>query len=1070
EGERVIALTQLGTVAALDLFTGRIHWETLYDQNPLPPRRNHNAPRRTQSWRNAPPVVADGVVVATPVDSDDLIGVDLESGALLWSVRQSKVSDWGRGMRTDVNLLLGADETTVYLGGRRLVALTSSAGLRHEAPHSLAWRFTDPLLADEDFPAWPLLLDDRIVVPTTTERVEIHRRTGRRLLRAAPWGAGGGGNLLVGEGMLFALNARSMTGYFEWDLLLTRAREVCERAPEELGPALNLGALMGERGRLEALAGNTPAARTWLDDAARTLTPFLADDELDRSEPRVLAELHGILRSKARVLADLADTRGALSALRAAREMAPDPRSERDTLLEESLLLRNVDEEARLTVLDELGAACGSLFLHAEVIAGPTPAFATPPEGVSDARDGAWRLEPLMEREAADEFGVWELPVGLWVALERAAYHARTGDVTAELEEWHRVLERWPAEPLPPGSAAEVAGGRIAACLEAAGREPYAPFEERARALLERVAATGDRVRLEEVARRFPQSDAARDANDLLLDWAVEQGDTQAVASIVSGELPRTWCAARANEREALLVLRLAAALESTGNLDYPRALLRALAESRADLVSPVTVHGGLTLGELVEREAPARVDTPPNYTFHRSPPVRATHLGRHTLLGAVPPPHGTGAELPELLLFAHDELAPRGERRSVSLSAVSADAPDAPAWTQHVATRKTPVDDWSRRAGFAPGRVLLALDEGVIALGRDGGGEGGGEWLWGWSAPEGRAEAVTVRSGLGLVVSDLDGGKSLIHALDVASGALLWEREIDETLYWPHPVSSEREAVFLPRVGKRKALVLDLFSGRTSRTVQLPHAARKEAYETSWIEDGRLIVPRFMMLRRPEQNEILALRLATGTVDWRVRFEEVAGGGRELHAIVQYAGRTYLVLRPRHTLREDDLHGLLVELNTSVGGHAPVGSLRLGVEHQLIGVDIGERRRLESPFLFLRSFGPGETEMKVHAVHLPYGHERWMRRLPVSPADLYDRNMPMPAVSQTTVALAYSEKPRNARSPSRTLLFSFDKSTGAPTGSQELDRRLGRGAQLRLAPLGDALLLAGEEQLQVMR
>ena len=107
---------------------------------------------------------------------------------------------------------------------------------------------------------------------------------------------------------------------------------------------------------------------------------------------------------------------------------------------------------------------------------------------------------------------------------------------------------------------------------------------------------------------------------------------------------------------------------------------------------------------------------------------------------------------------------------------------------------------------------------------------------------------------------------------------------------------------------------------------------------------------------------------------------------------------------------------------------------------------------------------------MKVHAVHLPYGHERWVRRLPVSSADLYDRDMPMPAVSQTTVALAYSEKPRNTRQPARTILYSFDKSTGTPSGNQILDLRLGRGDQLELTALGDALLLAGEEQLQVMR
>jgi outer membrane protein assembly factor BamB/tetratricopeptide (TPR) repeat protein len=1070
EGERVIALTQLGTVASLDLFTGRVHWETLYDQNPLPPRRNHNAPRRTQSWRNAPPVVADGVVVATPVDSDDLIGIDIESGSLLWSVRQSKISDWGRGMRTDVNLLLGADETTVYLGGRRLLALACSAGLRHEAPHTLAWRFTDPLLADEQFPAWPLLLDDRIVVPTTTERIEIHRQTGRRLLRAAPWGPGGGGNLLVGEGTLFTLNSRFLTGYFEWDMLLSRASEAHERAPEELTPALNLAALMGERGRIEAFAGNTPAARVWLDDAAHILTPFLTDDT-SQAEARVLAELHGILRSKARVLADLADTRGALSALRAARAMSPDIHSERDTLLEQSILLRSLEDNARMAVLTELEAACGSLFVHGEVVAEQTPAQVLMPDTFAGTNDGSWRIEPLLDRSAEDELLVWTLPVGLWVSLERAAHLASSGDVAGELVELHHMLQHWPEVPLPPGSVTEVAGGRIAARVDAFGLEIYAPFEDRAHALLERATGGRDRERLEEVARLFPHSQAARDANDLLLDWAVEEQDAPTVARIVLSELPRVWSAAHADEREALLALRLGATLESGGNRDTMRELTRALARAQPDLVSPIKAHGGLTLRELVEREPRfAHPTALASRTFHGSPPVRSSYDGRHTLLGAMPPAPDAQEDEPEVLLFARGEPTRRGNARSVSISAVSAANPQVPLWSQHVAMRSIPVNNWEQRVAFAPGIVLLALDEGVIALGRDGDGDGGGEWLWGWTAPEGVAEAVEVHSGLALVVSDLPGSMSLIHALDTATGMVVWEREISETLHWPHAICGEREVVFLPRVGKRTALVLDLFTGRWTREFDLPHALRKEAYATSWIEAGRLILPRFMMLRRPEQNQIVALQLETGTIDWTVRFEEVAGGGRELHAIVQHAERTYLVLRPRHTLREDDAHGLLVELNTSVGGHAAVGNLRLGIEHQLIGVGVRERTRIDSPFLFLRSFGPDELEMKVHAVHLPYGHERWVRRLPVSSADLYDRDMPMPAVSQTTVALAYSEKPRNTRQPARTILYSFDKSTGTPSGNQILDLRLGRGDQLELTALGDALLLAGEEQLQVMR
>src|SRR6185436_2609210 len=88
-GDRVIALTQLGAVAALDLFSGEILWETLYEQIPLPAAEGFSPSNRDEAWRNAPPVVAYATVIAAPTDSRDLLGVDLAQGTLLWTKPQS---------------------------------------------------------------------------------------------------------------------------------------------------------------------------------------------------------------------------------------------------------------------------------------------------------------------------------------------------------------------------------------------------------------------------------------------------------------------------------------------------------------------------------------------------------------------------------------------------------------------------------------------------------------------------------------------------------------------------------------------------------------------------------------------------------------------------------------------------------------------------------------------------------------------------------------------------------------------------------------------------------------------
>ena len=208
---------------------------------------------------------------------------------------------------------------------------------------------------------------------------------------------------------------------------------------------------------------------------------------------------------------------------------------------------------------------------------------------------------------------------------------------------------------------------------------------------------------------------------------AVEEQDAPTVARIVLSELPRVWSAAHADEREALLALRLGATLESGGNRDTMRELTRALARAQPDLVSPIKAHGGLTLRELVEREPRFAPPTAlASRTFHGSPPVRSTYAGRHTLLGAMPPAPDAREDEPEVLLFARGEPTRRGDARSVSISAVSAANPQVPLWSQHVAMRSIPVNNWEQRVAFAPGIVLLALDEGVIALGRDGDGDGG--------------------------------------------------------------------------------------------------------------------------------------------------------------------------------------------------------------------------------------------------------------------------------------------------------------------------------------------------------
>ena len=89
EGARVFALTQLGTVACLDLFSGDVLWQTRYDQIVIPRNTSMNASQMESVWRPSPPVVSGQTLIATPFDSHDMLGLDCASGALVWSLPNS---------------------------------------------------------------------------------------------------------------------------------------------------------------------------------------------------------------------------------------------------------------------------------------------------------------------------------------------------------------------------------------------------------------------------------------------------------------------------------------------------------------------------------------------------------------------------------------------------------------------------------------------------------------------------------------------------------------------------------------------------------------------------------------------------------------------------------------------------------------------------------------------------------------------------------------------------------------------------------------------------------------------
>jgi outer membrane protein assembly factor BamB len=1038
EGDRVICLTQLGTLASLDLFTGALQWETLYEQLPLPRRRSFDADRRPATWRNTPPVVADGLVLATPVDSEELIAADLETGSLLWSMRQSKISRDAEGYVPDVDLLLGADDETVYLGGRRLIALERAGGLRLGVPRR-RWSFGEAKIREENSRAWPVLTADRIIVPTTTARLEIERKQGR-LLADTPWLAGQGGNLLAVDGALFTLNSRHLSGYFEWDVLLERARRDHREAPQARDAVRNLAALLAERGRNDQRAGYSESARSWLAESVQLLTDFRTN-HTGEADAELLAELHLALRSHAEVQSDLADTRGALRSLESARVIAPNRRALRDTLLQEVALLRKRDDAAWLEALSRLEEQCGDFQLRCAVY-------------TTGAEEIPVRLVPLQPREQTLDRDERVVPVGLWASLERADYFAVRFDVAAELEELHHQLRLWPDEDTPWGTVREMAEGLIAERLAVHGRSVYAPFDAAARESYDRALAAADRDELEAVPLLYPFASASEAANDALLALALEDGDPTAVARTVLSELPEEWNPAKATEREAILALHLGVALAREGNQAYLRGLLGRLAASVPRAVSPFPEHEGRTVFDIYT-ELGAEPERPqiPEPTFSSDLRARTRVPGDHEFLGELIPAHGVAAT--RRLLFSRTS-----DGRS-SFLAMDATQPEEPLWEKPQPDRPRH-GSWSKVVAFSPGRAMIAGNRTLRGFDAE-----TGDVLWTWRPVAGEIRNVHAARGLTIVVTSLPASARQIYAVDVVTGQTVWRRILTTGLYHADPVVGEDELVFLPNVARRAGLVLDLYTGAKRLPLRFPHVLQNDAFRAAWIERGLLIVPWFHESNDPDRNQVLAVDLDSGRQAWRVALEDISGGGRELRRVLSWDGRSFLSLLDTRSKGTGRPAGILVELHTNLGATAELSGYRYDDRYWDLGGN-EPRIELDSPYWFQLS--PAADDLFLHAVHLPFGHERWASRLQLSDDGLYNGLVPVPVLSTDTVAAIVVVREEGKGSDWRSMLYLFGRDDGTPRGNQVLGTFDRTGGALGLYGLGDALLVVGDGALKVMR
>ncbi len=1020
-GDRVIALTQLGAIAALDVFTGEIEWETLYDQIPLPRAEGFSAGERQEVWKNAPPVVADGVVVATPFDSNDLIGVDLAEGTLLWSAPYSRL----RGPRVQLSLL-GASPGAVVVGGAgQVVELRSRTGLaaRGGPTDMLA---SDRQLADSfsisnDQPR-PLLAGPQVIVSSSTKRWVLPRSNLRspdaRL--SGNWSSDQPvGNLALGHGALYALSNRALTGLCDWARLEERLDTQWKADPKNIDLSCAYADFLQNRAELERREGRAAKAKGYLERARAVLEP-LVDARSPGDKPQVSDRIHTALLGEARVLTDLADTAGALDRLQRSRAWALDVVAQRDTLLALAAATRDKDRPRYRAILAELDLAAGALDMPRE-------------SDPNAADDVVTREEPV--------------PVGIFAERELARVSREDADLAGELAALHALIERCSDDPrFAPDKLA--AAARIGEILSHGTPSEYAPFEAKAQALLLESKKNSDVDSLSRVAELFPHSKAAGVALDTGLDIAAQNGLPDQYARQFTASLGEPWSFARASEVEIRRAIRLANLFGRFGNAELVRSVLRRLARTRPDLIFDPRADPTRTLADVVatlpkEREKLSLAD---HATFDSSvrflpgdPP-----RGSWNLVGALPLADDAPEDAPRTWIATSDgRVFAWKTSPTVKL-----------AWPVFELDRHLSPALSTNQIVLTTKNVIVALANEIVAIDAENGSES-----WRITSNDEMIER-TIFGSDGVVLYTTSNGSRWIslNAVSATSGTPMWSVPLGTT----SPSGQQAEIVGAGRVvvlptggANRTARVFDLFTGKFTTDIELDSDAGTVDARTAWIEKDRLIVPAFRRGAR-STDWVRAWSLDTGARSWSVPAEP----DRELDSVLRVQGSSFLVLggglqsgRPTS--------GSILELDVELGAVRAVQNVKLAPGDLLIGIARLAVNQLSDPFVFVRSEVPGAKETSIRAIHLPYG-ERWSYRLPVPIESFYTGPMPKPAMSQSTVAVAYTryDRSQSGKQARVTELVFLDRTNGAKRDLRTLDIRLGSSDGLELGAAGDALFL----------
>jgi outer membrane protein assembly factor BamB len=541
----------LGVVYAIELGTGRVRWITAHEVVRMPMTRIHSQMERSVYFANNAPVVADGVVCCTPLDSQFVLGLDAESGRILWRVPADAPVD-----RTENNVrwLAGALDDEFVLVGRGAIAIKARPTDLLAAMGEVRQLVRPELLRNRSGTGRPAVTADTVWFPSGNAILGFDRAGNpiatERQIRANSLVPG---NLLFVDGVVVSLRQHALDVLTDAAAVQARIEGRLRESPDDPAAILRLAAL-----RAATMPGDaTPAMRQSITELYRRGLAASVRRGMPKSHP-VRQALQRELFDQAMATASAALERHdpqALLRLTDARETAPDQRA----WLRVQLLVLDLlgERPAQLrTELDRLEAEAGT--------------------GTITLTDGSSQ------------------PVRGYVLWRRAMLTDQ--DPTAAIAQWQELLETYPDAEFARKPATELAQDAIQKLIAQHGPGVYAAISARADAAL--AAAENDPQRLRALSTTFPNSAAAATARTRLLDHSVKAGNLTIACEVLSHDV-------RSGSAKPGILRRVAVAALARGNRALAQAMARQLLAKHGKEVSDWPEDAGATYAEVVAAMQP---------------------------------------------------------------------------------------------------------------------------------------------------------------------------------------------------------------------------------------------------------------------------------------------------------------------------------------------------------------------------------------------------------------------------------------------------------------------------------